>query len=236
MRGDARASSRASSVVVRLSPDVPATLNNPCSVRHMNSEKLMCPCQRDCVPTGSSTSPPFVGCPDGQTTLQVPFSWFILRDAGGTEYEFNYQVPAGQNHLFWKMGGGGFCAAIPHYLLTRIKERVSDDPQRISYGWVLNVTWTPVGPQAQPRVTAVKDGDDRGVTLTYDPDPIPRLRYIDDPYGRRHTVSYTSILSEDANVSYNQVTGIQVLGFGTPRTVHNWAFSYRNPSDPSQRG
>jgi hypothetical protein len=39
------------------SPDVPVTLANPCSTRKMSSKKLRCPCLRDCVQTGSSTSP-----------------------------------------------------------------------------------------------------------------------------------------------------------------------------------
>jgi RHS repeat-associated protein len=182
----------------------------------------------------SVTSPAFPPCPDGTNTLNLPYRWLIVRDEGGTEYDFNFNVPAGQDHLFWKLGGGGFCAALPHYLLTRIHERTSEsaDPaQRVEYGWVLNVTWTRLGPQQQPRVTRVQDDAGRGVTLSYTTGDIPLLQAVDDPYGRHHTLTPQAVLSERSNVYYSQLSAVQVQGFGTPRTVHNWSFVYRDPND-----
>lgn len=43
--------------VTDASPPVSITTLNPCSTRKLASAKLKCPCKRDCVPTGSSTSP-----------------------------------------------------------------------------------------------------------------------------------------------------------------------------------
>jgi hypothetical protein len=136
-------------------------------------------------------------CNAGSGTLSVSQSWFIVKEPDGTEYQFNYQPPAGQTHLVWQTAN---CSAYPHYLLSRIRDR---------WGRVLSVTWSS---GTEPRVTAVRDGDNTGLTLSY---TNGLLTSVADPQGRTHTLAYTPVPDENG-VMRQKLTGVTVYGPGAP--------------------
>jgi YD repeat-containing protein len=124
----------------------------------------------------------------------------------------NVSVPGGQSHLHWRTALG---LAIPHYLLTRIQDR---------HGRVVNLTWTS---GAEPRVTAVKDAGNTGVTLAYTGDLVTS---VTDPMGRVHTLSY-SLIGDGGGGNWQRLTTVTAKGFGSPtRTTQTWSFAYHDPN------
>lgn len=157
-------------------------------------------------------------------TLNNYYGSFTLKDAEQTEYDFT--------QVYWTsgVGPGGTGEALAHFLLTQIVDR---------WGRKLTITWTnqTVGSAMEPRVTAVKDDNNLGLTLDYGTSG-GLLRSVTDPQGRVHTLAYSAVPDEETpvppatQVTRQKLTGITVYGPGSPnRVVYTWSFLYQLPGD-----
>ncbi len=151
-------------------------------------------------------------CGGGGVNVSVPYGWFILKTADGTEFRYNYQPPQGQTHLVWRTGS---CAAFPHYLLSSIRTR---------WGHALTVNW------AGERVSSVADETGAGLTFTY---VNGLLSTVQDPQGRTHNLAFSAV-PDETSTNRQKLTGVTVQGPGSPnRATHTWSFVYRDARNPN---
>ena len=166
--------------------------------------------------TASITYPTQVTEPTGNalvnTTVRVdvPYGRFIVTDGAGTRYTFD--------QVHWETGQG---AAIPYFLLKQVRDR---------WNRTIAVNWNSDG-----LPTSVLDGDNRGLTFTYQ-DRL--LRSVTDPQGKTHNLTYTDVASGLGESglppppSFPKLTGVTVRGPGSPNRVdYQWSFDYGTPSD-----